>query len=120
MNYFRGIKTVEELKEKMRELQFQHHPDRNGNSAKSTKISQEINSQFFTAKERIENPVKKPRKRTEKPVTAQTVQEPTSTVEKKRFFTENETETIATTAGKFGSAILKSVVRGFARKYNAN
>lgn len=104
----------------MRELQFIHHPDRNGNSKASTRISQEINEQYIKAKERIENPVKKPRKRTEKPMTAQKDQEPTNVVDKKRFFSEDEAETIANTAGKFISVVIKSAARGLARRYNGN
>ena len=68
----------------------------------------------------METPPKKQPKRTQKPVAAQKEQEPTPTVDKKRFFSEDEAESIAKTAGKFVSVVLKSAALGLARRYNGN
>jgi len=42
MNYFEGIKTLDELRKQYRNLAFLHHPDRGGD----TEIMKEINNQY--------------------------------------------------------------------------
>jgi hypothetical protein len=45
MQWFSGLKTVEEVKAHYRKLAMQHHPDRGGDTA----TMQEINAQYHTA-----------------------------------------------------------------------
>lgn len=42
MNYFEGIKTLDELRKQYRDLAFLHHPDKGG----VTEVMQEINNQY--------------------------------------------------------------------------
>lgn len=42
MNYFEGVRTLDELRKQYRNLAFLHHPDRGG----ETKVMQEINNQY--------------------------------------------------------------------------
>ena len=119
-NWFAKCNTIDTLEKRLRELQFEHHPDRNGNSDKSIKISQEINAQFVKRKYAMENPQPKQPKTPQKPTEAQSETEPYQPMPKTRFFGEKEAESIAETGAKFGSAILKGLARGFARKYNSN
>lgn len=120
MKYFAKIKTLAELEERYRALAMEHHPDRNANSAASIAKMQKINAEYAQRKHAMETPPKKQPKRTEKPVAAQKEQEPIHTVDKKRFFSEDEAESIAKTAGKFVSVVLKSAALGLARRYNGN
>ena len=52
MNYFEGIKTLDELRKQYRNLAFLHHPDRGG----ETKVMQDINNQYeMLSKNLIDN-----------------------------------------------------------------
>jgi preprotein translocase subunit Sec63 len=51
MNYFEGIKTLDELRKKYRNLAFQYHPDKGG----STEIMQEINNQYERLSKKLIN-----------------------------------------------------------------
>ena len=42
MNYFEGVRTLDELRKQYRNLAFLHHPDKGGD----TKVMQEINNQY--------------------------------------------------------------------------
>ena len=117
-NYFARIRTVEELEKRYRELQFQHHPDRNNNSPESITITQQINAEFVRRKYAMENPTKKAPKTTQKHQEARNSSEAIQSMPENRFFGEKEVESMAETGAKFGSAILRGVLRGFAKKYN--
>lgn len=51
MNYFEGIKTLDELRKKYRNLAFQYHPDKGG----STENMQEINNQYERLSKKLIN-----------------------------------------------------------------
>jgi preprotein translocase subunit Sec63 len=42
VNYFEGVKTLDELRKQYRNLAFQHHPGKGGKTA----VMQEINNQY--------------------------------------------------------------------------
>lgn len=119
-NYFANVRTIEQLEQRLRELQFEHHPDRNGNSEQSIKISQEINKQYEQRRKKIEYPPQKSPKRTETNGEQRNEPQPIVIVDKNRFFGAKEVETIAETGAKFGSAILRGLARGLANRYNSN
>jgi len=119
MKYFTRIKTISDLDKKYRDLQFEHHPDRNRNSPKSIEISQKITEEYYKVKQKLENPPQKTRKRTETPVVERNDEE-TLAVSKQRFFDEKETKTIAETGARFASAIIRGLAHGLARNYNDN
>lgn len=51
MNYFEGIKTLDELRSRYRNLAMEFHPDRGG----ETKVMQEINAQYATLSKKLIN-----------------------------------------------------------------
>lgn len=51
MNWFTGLKTLEELKKAYHKLIFKHHPDRGGN----TETMQEINKEYETLFAKLKN-----------------------------------------------------------------
>ncbi len=128
LRYFTGIKTIEELNQARKDLLFIHHPDRNNGSTEKVKVAQNINAEYEFAKNKIENPVKRMKKAPQNDSKTQTSTETiestpiTAIVEpekrKERFFASDDVNSIAKTASKLGSSLLRGLANGFAKKYN--